>query len=180
VDLPGGQSRLREMILYVSKKSAEMPRFGKTKLNKILWKSDFWAFAERGTPVTGRPYQKLKAGPAPIEMPTMLAEMSEAKLIEVVSVKVGEHVEQRIVAKIEPSLNLFSPSDLDFVDRAIKFYWDFSAAMTSHESHGVAWKTRDELDPLPYEAAYLSDEKLPNATLQRIKALATEYGWKSK
>ena len=34
VELPGGDGRLREMILYVSQKAEEMPRYGKTKLNK--------------------------------------------------------------------------------------------------------------------------------------------------
>ena len=35
--------RLGELILYVADKCADDPRFGATKLNKILWWSDFQA-----------------------------------------------------------------------------------------------------------------------------------------
>ena len=48
--LPGGQRRLREMVLYVSERNSDTERFGLVKLNKILWKADFSAFADRGIP----------------------------------------------------------------------------------------------------------------------------------
>jgi hypothetical protein len=179
VDLPGGQARLREMILYVSSRSAEMPRFGKTKLNKILWDADFSAYLERGTPVTGRSYQKLKAGPAPIEMPVLLAEMTEAGLLAIEHVQLGEYTEQRTVAKTKPSLHYFSDDDLHYINRSIERYWDMSATQASDNSHGVAWKTRDELDPLPYESALLSNEVLTGHILTRLKERAHEHGWKS-
>ena len=72
--LPGGQGRLREMVLYVCAACRDAERFGKVKLNKILWRADFKAFAERRVPLTGRTYQKLAAVPAPLEMPLVLAE----------------------------------------------------------------------------------------------------------
>jgi hypothetical protein len=180
VDLPGGDNRLREMILYVSQQSVEMPRFGKTKLNKILWDADFTAFAERRVPITGRPYFRLKAGPAPVEMQTILAEMDQAGLIKIELIDFGNGmVEQRILAQVKPSLNWFSPDDIGYMDRAIRRLWDMNAKQASDHSHGVAWHTREDLDPLPYETALLSDEKLRGPTLARIKGIAQERGWKS-
>jgi Antitoxin SocA-like, Panacea domain len=179
MELPGGKRRLREMILYISKHAAEMPRWGKTKLNRILWDADFSAFRDRQTPVTGRPYQRLKAGPAPTEMPTVLAEMREEGLIELEPTQVGHHKEIRIVAKTDANLHLFSKNDLEYVDRAIDRFWNLTATESSDESHGVAWKTRDDLDPLPYEAALLSDAVISGPSLVRIKRLAQEMGWKS-
>jgi hypothetical protein len=180
VELPGGLNRLRDMILYVSTKSYPMPRYGKTKLNKILWKADFAAFAERGMPVTGRPYQKLKAGPAPLEMPIILLEMERDGLIEIDPTPVGNMVEQRVVAKIEPNLHYFSPDDIRFVDLAIQYFWDNTARETSDISHGIAWLTRDELDPMPYESAILSDDRLSEAALARFASLGQQFGWKSQ
>jgi hypothetical protein len=179
VDMPGGQDRLREMILYVADKAAGMPRFGKVKLNKILWKADFDAFAERRMPVTGRAYQKLKAGPAPIEMPPILAEMSQQELIEIQPRTIGNFVEERIIAKSKANLYLFSTDDVRYVDRAIAYFWDLNARTASDVSHGVAWATREELDPMPYELSFLSDHKLSGATLSRVKAISVERGWKS-
>jgi len=79
-----------------------------------------------------------------------------------------------------PSLHFFSRDDLQYVDRSIERFWELTAAEASDESHGVAWKTRDDLDRLPYDAALLSDEKLSGRTLERIKERAHEQGWKSE
>lgn len=181
VELPGGVSRLREMILYVSRLSAEMPRFGKTKLNKILWSADFSAFANRGTPVTGRPYQKLENGPAPVEMPHILAEMEQSGFITIELTDFGQNmVEHRIVPKVLAGLHYFSEDDIHYVKKAIERFWDLNARQSSDSSHGIAWKTREELDPMPYEAAIFSDAELGGRTLERLKSMGRERGWTSQ
>ena len=47
-----GDERLGELILYVASKCTEDQLFGATKLNKILWRSDFRAYAKHGEPIT--------------------------------------------------------------------------------------------------------------------------------
>lgn len=109
VDLPGGENRLRELALYVCKKCAEAERFGKVKLNKILWRSDFEAFRARRIPVTGRPYQKLAAGPAPEEMPRLLDRMISQGAIEINNFDHGNgNVDERPKALIAANLMYFS------------------------------------------------------------------------
>ena len=56
---------MRELILYVLQRSTQGPNMGGTKLNKVLFRSDFGAFLNLGEPITGHPYFKLKNGPAP-------------------------------------------------------------------------------------------------------------------
>ena len=60
-----GAQRFRELIVYISQRSAEDPHFGAVKLNKILYHSDFRAYERFGVPLTGVCYFRLKAGPAP-------------------------------------------------------------------------------------------------------------------
>jgi hypothetical protein len=181
VHLPGGQKRLREMILYIAKKCNDAPRWGKTKLNKILWRADFTAYLDRGVPVTGRAYQRLSRGPAPIEMAPLLGDMLNDRLIKLERVHFdNDAVEERIIAMSDAQLGSFSPSDLRFVDEAIQFYWDDTANSVSKDSHGVAWKTRSDGDALPYESALLSDEKLSFFMAAKLLGLAAERGWKSK
>ena len=186
VDLPGAQERLRELVIYVSMKSFSMERFGLIKLNKILWKADFSAFAARSVPVSGRAYQRLPLGPAPVEMAPLLAEMVQDGLIklELISFGVGadgqEIIEKRPIALTEPNLRWFSPDDLYFVDKAIQYYWNMSGMETSDDSHGVAWKSRNNLDPMPYESAYLSDAEIGCEQRTRILELARERGWRSQ
>jgi hypothetical protein len=186
VDLPGGQERLRELILYVSAKSADMKRFGLIKLNKIIWKADFAAFLARGLPVTGRAYQRLRFGPAPIEMQPLLAEMAQDQLIRFERIDFGkdaeghEIIETRTIALDQPTLRWFSPDDLAFVDQAIDYYRSMTGTETSDDSHGMAWSSRSDADPMPYESAYLSDKELGQEQLARILERAQEQGWRSQ
>ncbi len=180
VQLPGGQTRLREGILYVSKACESAPSFGLVKLNKILWRADFDSFVERGQPVTGRQYQRLEQGPAPIEMRPVLNEMLAENLIRIDRARVIDFFEQRPVALVEPNVSLFSRSDLNFFDRAIAIYWDKTGKETSDASHGAAWASRDNGTPMPYESAYLSDQSISERLKGRLLTLAQKYGWKSR
>ena len=178
VDLPGGQNRLCQMIIHVSARCANMPRFGLIKLNKILWKSDFDAFAARGKPVTGRAYQRLALGPAPREMKPVHREMMEEGLITLEVVDFGDGIkEQRTIPLVPADLSLFSPEDIEFVERSIRYYWDLTGMETNDDSHGAAWLTRHNGDPMPYEAALLSDRRPGPAQMRRAHRMMEERRW---
>jgi hypothetical protein len=171
---------LGEAVLYVSKRCAEAPNFGRVKLNKIIWRADFDSFAQRGQPVTGRQYQRLKQGPAPVEMLPVLNELQAAGLLDFMKVQQGDFVELRPIALADPVLVFFSPQDLEYLDRAISVYWEKTGQEVSDISHGVAWSSREEGEAMPYELAYLSDEPLGRGQKARLLKLATEFGWNSK
>ena len=181
VSLPGGQDRLRQMILYVSKLNENAPYFGRTKLNKILWKADFDSFRERGRPVTGRDYQRLEWGPAAKEMAPLLREMKRNNVIDERPNGFGDNVvEYRPIPLREPDLSNFDEDDLVFVKQSVRYYWHKTGREASDDSHGMAWRTRHDGDPMPYESAYLSDKKLGGAQLERIQRLVNERGYQSR
>jgi hypothetical protein len=64
-DIVDGEARLRELILYIAARCERDPRFGATKLNKILLFADFLAYFRRRRPITGVEYMRLPNGPAP-------------------------------------------------------------------------------------------------------------------
>jgi hypothetical protein len=181
VDMPGGQSRLREMVLYVSERCSEARRFGKIKLNKIIWKADFDAFAGRRVPVTGRAYQRLKFGPAPIEMAPLYGEMLQDDLITVKRNDLGDnYIEHRTIPKVKSETKrLFSGDDLSYVDASIEYYWHLTGEEASDDSHGVAWRSRTDGDPMPYELALLSDAVPSDEQRLRILDMAERLSWNS-
>jgi Antitoxin SocA-like, Panacea domain len=181
VDLPGGQLRLREMILHVSEHCSSAQHFDRTKLNKIIWKADFDAFAARRVPVTGRPYQRLQFGPVPVEMPPLYGEMLQEGVIHLDRIDHGDgSVEHRTIADVRPELKLFSQDDLSYVDAAIAHYWNKTGNETSDNSFGVAWATRENGDPMPYELALLSDRCLGKMQAERLLEMARQAGWNSR
>lgn len=181
IDLPGGQDRLKQMILYVSQKCESARHFGLIKLNKIIWRSDFESFSARQTPITGRPYQRLQFGPAAKEMLPVHTEMLRDNLIQVSLRDFGENmVERRTIALAQPNLKWFTNDDLKFVDASIRHYWDKTGTEASDESHGMAWSSRQDRDPMPYESAYLADIDLGWPQKLRLSALMYDRGWTSE
>jgi hypothetical protein len=180
IRLPGGQDRLRQMILYIATRCADAQYFGSTKLNKILWKADFDAYAERGVPVTGREYQRLELGPAPREMKPLHRDMMELGEIQIEVRQFGDDIEEhRTIALRQPDLSRFTEHDLKFVEQSIKYYWNMTGRETSDDSHGVAWKTHYNGDCLFYELARLSDKPLSQRMFRRVLGRARAAGWLS-
>ena len=179
IELSGGQNRLKEAILYVCQKASEMEFFGAIKLNKILWRADFRSYAERQIPVTGRQYQRLAMGPAPVEMPPVVNDLLRTGAIVIERRRVGRHEERRHIAKAAPVLRAFSPEDLDYLGEAIEHYRYLTGSEASDESHGVAWKTREDGDPMPYQSAYFEDGPLPKSTLDKLESIARTRNWQS-
>lgn len=175
-DLPGGQARLKEAVLYVCKKARHFDFFGRVKLNKILWRADFESYRERLFPVTGRMYVKLAAGPAPYEMLPILNELQTDGLLRFEETSVPN--ERRPVSLAEPVLKNFSPHDLHFLDEAITYYRDMTASQASEDSHGLAWRTRELGEPIPYDAAIFDDrlgiDDLPSRLEDRFHEIARE------
>jgi hypothetical protein len=184
VKLVGGQDRLRDLILYVAKRCVSATRFGRVKLNKIIWKADFDSYAVRQVPITGGRYQRLALGPALKDMAPTLRRMRDGGLLreeETVFEDGSEKItEFRPVALAEPNLALFTTEDIAFVDAAIVYYWDMTGNETSDDSHGIAWKTRKNGDPMPYELAFLSDKKIGARQIGRFSKTARALGLKSK
>lgn len=180
VPLRNGRGRLRALVLYIAEECRDAPHFGRVKLNKIIWKADFTAYAERGVPVTGRPYVRLEYGPVPEEMFTLLKEMEREGAIEFSETDFGnDMIEQRVIPREAAVVLDFPAKDLHYVQQAINYYWNMTGTETSDDSHGVAWRTRANKDPFPYELAYLSDRQLEGRQLARLEKLAAERDWKT-
>jgi hypothetical protein len=110
----------------------------------------------------------------------VLNELQADGLLRIERIKIIDYDELRPIALVDPVINLFSRGDLDYLDRAISAYWDKTGTETSDISHGVAWKSRADGEPMPYELAYLSDKPIGAGQRARLLKLAIENGWLSK
>lgn len=177
VELPGGQKRLKEAAIYVMELAKDFEYFGLVKLNKVLWRADFLAFHERQFPITGRQYQKLEHGPAPVEMRPVLREMEETGWMTYITSTVPH--EKRPAPLSPPKLMNLSPRELEFLKELAEHYRNMTAAQTSKNSHGVAWNTRDIGSLIPYEAVIFDDTPLPQELEHKLLWLGRERNWRS-
>jgi hypothetical protein len=172
------QERFRELILYVSKRCEDAIYFGAVKLNKILFWSDMWAFRRLGRPVTGAEYRRFQKGPAPTLLPVVRREMQIEGILDIERRKMFDYEQERTVARREPDTSLFSVEELRIVDEIISQFWNENAEEVSDLSHDVIWLTRENKDPIPYEAAYLDPSPLTKEEIDRTYELARRFSWR--
>ena len=172
------RQRFRELIVYVSQKSAKDPYFGAVKLNKILYYSDFRAFERFGVPITGYVYFRLPQGPAPRALIHERRELIAEGAIRLEKVQISREYEQhRTIALRAPVLEHFTRDEIELVDDVILELWHQNAAEVSDASHDVRWRTLLHKDRMPYESVYLSDESVTEQDIKRTEELAAQFGW---
>ncbi|MEO8276374.1 MAG: Panacea domain-containing protein [Thermoanaerobaculia bacterium] len=162
--LPRTSSKLEELILYVAKLSVMDPHFGMTKLNKILFAVDFFAFARLGASVTGQTYQKLEHGPAPRGiLPAIRAlELCGRATTQRRQVGFGK-TQARVVALVENAdISRFTAAEIDLVHYVLSNFDGETATSLSRWSHDfIGWKAADLQADISYETVFVDDPKLP-------------------
>ncbi len=153
--------RLRELILYVAERSEDDPKFGATKLNKILFYADFIAFGQTGSAITEQEYQRLDRGPAPrrlLPIRKRLIDQSEAAIQH--RERYG-FVQDRLVALRDPDLSGFTGEQIAIVNDVIDYFQDMDAAEVSAFSHSyVGWEIVENGETIPYETVFISKRPL--------------------
>jgi Protein of unknown function (DUF4065) len=168
--------RFRELIIYVAKQCENDPNFGATKLNKILYHSDFRAFERFGTPLTGVVYFRLMAGPAPKALLPIQRELVSEGAIRVDTIITNSYPLKKTIALRAPVISHFSEDELLLVDEVIRELWPQTAGEVSDASHDVRWRTLNNQDHIPYEFAFLG-EGLTEDDERKTNELAAELGW---
>jgi hypothetical protein len=163
-----GERKLTELILYVTKLCADDPFFGSTKLNKILYFSDFLAYGNLGKPITGVAYQHLERGPAPKMLFPVRSRMIERGDLRLDSrLDPFGYEQKRPVALRDADIALFETKELELVKQVKIALSKASATEASNISHReVGWKTTKMKETIPYASIFLSDEPLSQAEIR--------------
>jgi hypothetical protein len=178
-EFPGldGNKRLGELILYISQKCADDPTFCATKLNKILFYSDFLSFFTFGKPIAGVEYQKLEHGPAPKQLLPVREELKRKGELAVEKRPFFDKHQHRCVALRDPDLEGFSGRDIAVIDAWIERFWGKTATEVSNLSHQRAWRIAKEGESIPYQAVYLSEDDCTAADVARVEELNRQHRW---
>lgn len=153
--------RLKELILYVAGKSAKDDSFGLTKLNKLLFFSDFQAYGVLGESITGQDYIKLAFGPAPKAMLPVLGDM-EGKDCKVGTTDRYGFRQTKVTALRDPDLSVFTADQLALVDGIIGVFWGVSAIEISNFSHRfVGWEVTGDKAVIPYTTYFVDPDACP-------------------
>jgi Antitoxin SocA-like, Panacea domain len=172
------RDKFRQLILYFSKRGADEGLvIGSTKLNKLLFFTDFRAYAELGAPITGARYQRLEHGPAARAMlpvrNEMVEELHEAHFEE----RPADDLNDVLVADRDPDLTLFSEDELRIAEAVFDELRKFNARGVSDYAHyrSAGWRVMADGEDIPYESALCSTDPAPPEAIEMGRQLAALY-----
>lgn len=167
---PESDHRLGELILFICQKSATDHYFGAIKLNKLLYYSDFLAYAKWGKTITGAEYWNLSEGPAP----KRLVQVREALLnskppsLAIQENQFPTYTQKRPIQLRPPNRSLFRGDELELVEDVIEEHRGFTARAIRDKSHHewgwILTREKETIDPasilLAPETEALSDAEI--------------------
>src|SRR5882757_7675416 len=111
------EKKFRELIILICARSEGDKKFGATKLNKILFHSDFSAYLNFGKAITGEQYFKLPNGPAPRRLVPIAKKMVEKEELAYKEIEYFGRTQKKPIALRQPDLDVFNPREIDLVHR---------------------------------------------------------------
>ena len=171
-------SRFKELVLHVAERSADDASFGATKLNKILFYSDFLAYGYFGESITGQEYFRLPHGPAPRYLLPVQQDMERAGDIVMQEVNRYAYRQKRVIPLRPARLGLFTSEQLELVQEVIDALQTHSAVQVSELSHDfLGWELVQDGETIPYNTVFLSREAPDQEHIEKWTRMAHEHGW---
>lgn len=160
--------KMEELLLYVADASKDDPSFGKTKLNKILYFIDFYAYGQLGSPVTGATYQHRPFGPVPQEIVSARAALIWNGAAEVVGQDRFGYAQHRLVPSRKSDISVFSSAEVSLIDDVLAALRDKSGVEVSEMSHQeIGWRITSDAEVIPYESVFISNRPLTADDIRR-------------
>lgn len=174
------RDRFENLVLYLTERSQEDVGFGKIKLNKLLFRSDFEAYRLLGSSITGEEYKHQELGPVAAHLPSLFKRLGpegEGALV-IEDVPAGPYTRNVPVPTgrrfADPSV--FGQAEIDVIERTLDELKEFGGVGVSKWSHvtSVGWRVHKEMNELiPYSSAPLSIRPLSDRADATLKARFT-------
>ena len=144
-------SRLKNIMLYILNRCDEV---WCTKMNKLLFYTDFMSYRERGMAMSGLSYRAIDFGPVPERWDRVYSEFPEVRQE---LRQVGDFVGSVLIASAEPDYTMFTDAELKVLDTICTHFSKMSSREISRISHDEdAWLNHHEKhEHIPFDDAYM-------------------------
>lgn len=145
--------KFKNLIHYICHKVRDPSKLGKTKLNKILYYSDFVYYLKTYKSITGEKYVKNEFGPVPANINKTLRVLVEEGKIAEREMAVIDFTRQEIVSIKQPDISEFKPEEIALIDEIIDVISNnHTAESISNLTHNDIWETARYGEEIPYYA----------------------------
>jgi hypothetical protein len=153
-EFPADDSRLAELILYVSARCADYDAFDPILLERILFQADFLHYRSYGVPITGQAYRRGPSGPTPRGLSRVLRGLAREFAIVETPEGDGLHVRRRPAALRAARMSGFAASELAVVEEVLAHYLGGGFP----DYLGIPWQEAGPRAILPYSLALAAPE----------------------
>jgi uncharacterized phage-associated protein len=174
--IPG--DRLQEMILYLATRSARDPKFGKVKLQELMYYADFAAYRKLGRSISGADYFHAPNGPVLEDLDPAVTHMAAEGSVAVryerrpPAVTYAEVVEPRRALR-----DILSQDERAIMDDVVRRYRSLSGSELSELVHKeLGWRLTRNGEKIPYRTAWLSAKPLTDEQIETGKEIAARHG----
>jgi hypothetical protein len=156
------QEKFRTLVHYICWQCKEDPAtLGSTKLNKVLWLSDFLWYRETGEPITGATYVKREFGPVPRAILPALRKLEEEGSIAIEETEYHGYAKRQFHVHTAPSTDCFTSDQLDLVNKVITYVCEgHTAKSISDQSHDHIWEAAKDGEEIPYATVFVTRGRL--------------------
>lgn len=152
-------AKLKEVLLYTLRATAEKSNVGETVLNKLLYFMDFDYYELHEEYFLGGQYKKNHHGPTMVNLEGILHEMVTANEVEHWTEPRGPYEQRCFRSLRDPNMNLLSMDDISHIDWVLKRFSDMNATTISKHSHlDYPWIIASDGGILDYRDARYRDE----------------------
>jgi len=152
--------KFAELLLFFAKSSEDDRFFGSTKLNKMLFVADFFAYGYFGCPITGATYIHLPYGPAPRELLPIRERLQEEGRLDLREQELFIGTQKRPVALDDPDTSVFSEKELALACSVLGEFENIPAGSARDWSHTVmGWMLTEDREEIPYHTVFMFQQE---------------------
>ncbi len=148
---PQSYDKVRNIILFFINKLGGVFN---TKMNKLLFYSDFYSYKTRGVGITGLAYRAIQFGPVPVKWNVLYSTIEglETDIVPFANGNAGE----RLMSFTQPDMNAFTSVELNILETVLNKFAACSSTDISSISHQEdAWlKYKDKQEYIDYSEAF--------------------------
>jgi DNA-binding XRE family transcriptional regulator/uncharacterized phage-associated protein len=148
--------RFKSIALYFLNKLREHDYVGPTKLNLLLYFSDFKYFEKHTDYLTGLSYSKMPSGPVP-GIDHYVSELGKQKEIDILpAMDLNDAMAVKYVAMVKPDLRELTHKELEIIDSVLEIYSPMNTSALIELSHkDPPWlETENMFDQIDYSLVF--------------------------
>lgn len=123
--------KISNMITFFGEKLSPF----KTKMNKLLFYSDFLMYRDTCYSISGLRYQALQRGPVPLNFQSLYDFLCNKNIISIKTVDFGEYYGEQIINNKDFDDDLFSEKEIEILKFVVEKFEDINSTKISDLSH---------------------------------------------